>query len=109
MRDRDATGDMIVSTLKQEGVPQDLIYLAQAESVSIHSPCRGVGARGIWQFMGSRAEGTALSHNMWVDDGRIRKNPPRRRAPSERSYNQFGDWYLAWLLTIPVQARCRPR
>src|ERR1700739_4051684 len=45
---------MMLPILKEEGVPQDLIYLAQAES-GFHplAVSRG-GARGIWQFMGSR-------------------------------------------------------
>ncbi len=49
--------DMIVSTLKEEGVPQDLIYLAQAESGFHPLAVSRVGARGIWQFMASRGRG----------------------------------------------------
>ena len=52
--------DMIVSTLKQEGVPQDLIYLAQAESGFHPLAVSRVGARGIWQFMASRGRGYGL-------------------------------------------------
>ena len=46
--------DMIRRTLKQEGVPQDLIYLAQAESGFHSLAVSRAGARGIWQFMASR-------------------------------------------------------
>ena len=47
--------DMMVSILKEEGVPQYLIYLAQAESGFHPLAVSRVGARGIWQFMGARA------------------------------------------------------
>src|SRR5208282_4798116 len=60
--------DMIRRVLQEEGVPEELIYLAQAESGFHPLAVSRAGARGMWQFMGSRAKGYGLERNWWVDD-----------------------------------------
>ncbi len=60
--------EMIESTLREQGVPQELIYLAQAESGFHPLALSRVGARGMWQFMSSRARGYGLQRNLWVDE-----------------------------------------
>jgi membrane-bound lytic murein transglycosylase D len=86
---------MIQRVMAEEGVPQDLIYLAVAESgFNPRALNRRSHAGGMWQFMPRGNYG--LAHNAYVDE---RFDPVKSTRAYARYmkfiYDQLGDWYLS--------------
>jgi membrane-bound lytic murein transglycosylase D len=88
--------DLIERTLRDEGVPADLIYQAIAESgFQVQAVNGRSGAAGMWQFMPFRGA-YGLERNGWVDERFDPEKSTRAYAREiKKNYQQFGDWYLA--------------
>lgn len=87
---------LIETKLKERGLPDDLKYLAVAESALIEDSSSHAGAAGIWQFM----PGTGRQYGLHVDDDIDERLQFEKATDAALEYltflhDKFNNWTLA--------------
>jgi membrane-bound lytic murein transglycosylase D len=96
MRRVDHFGTLIRRTLREEGLPEDLIYVAMVESGFDPRARSDAGAVGLWQFIARTGREYGLRQDRWVD---MRMDPEASTRAGARYlaalHRRLGTWELA--------------
>lgn len=88
---------MMKSILREEGLPEDIVYLALIESgfnPRAYSPSQ---AAGPWQFMKGTAKRYRLKVNYWVDE---RRDPVKSTRAAAKYLTYLHDMFDSWSLAM---------
>lgn len=89
---------IIEPILKQQGVPDDIKYIAVIESSLDHRAISPARAVGLWQFMSSTAPGFGLEVSSEVDERyHIEKSTAAACRYLKDAYRKYGSWSAAAL------------
>ena len=89
--------EVVQTILSENGLPEDLYYLAFVESGFVVNAKSSASAQGVWQFM----KGTAKQYGLVVDSYMDERNDPIRSTEAaskylRKLYSAYNSWELAF-------------